>query len=139
MSSCSLMRENTPSPSTRLIRPWRHLYTGAVKTPAWTALTLLTLSLTSSPAAAEWRRLDSPNFIVIGDAGERELKNIAVQFEGFRETLGRVLSTKVTATAVPKSELDRPSAPMATGRPTYPCWKISEIEDFIAKARRQSE
>ena len=72
-----------------------------MKTPAWTALTLLTLSLIPSPAAAEWRRLDSPNFIVIGDAGERELKNIAVQFEGFRETLGRVLSRKVTATAVP--------------------------------------
>ena len=82
------------------IRPERDLYTGAVKILAG-ALTLLTLSLTASPAAAEWRRLDSPNFIVIGDAGERELRNIAVQFEGFRETLGRVLSTKVTATPVP--------------------------------------
>ena len=57
--------------------------------------------LAPAEAAAEWRRLDSPNFIVIGDAGERDLRNIAVQFEGFRETLGRVLSAKVTATAVP--------------------------------------
>jgi hypothetical protein len=54
-----------------------------------------------APAAAEWRRLDTPNFIVIGDAGARELREIAVKFEGFRETLGRVLSAQVTATAVP--------------------------------------
>lgn len=34
------------------------------------------------------------------------------------------ISTPFTATAVPKSELENPSAPMATGSPTYPCWKI---------------
>jgi hypothetical protein len=57
--------------------------------------------LLPAPAAAEWRRLDTPNFIVIGDAGARELRDIAVKFEGFRETLGRVLSAQATATAVP--------------------------------------
>jgi Protein of unknown function (DUF1570) len=57
--------------------------------------------LLPTPSAAEWRRLDTPNFIVIGDAGARELRDIGVKFEGFRETLGRVLSAQATATAVP--------------------------------------
>ena len=64
-------------------------------------LVLLFLSTTAAPCAAEWRRLDSPNFIVIGDVGASTLRDIAVKFEGFRETLGRVLSSQVTATAVP--------------------------------------
>lgn len=34
------------------------------------------------------------------------------------------MSTPLTAMAVPKSELLNPSVPMATGSPTYPCWKI---------------
>ena len=65
------------------------------------ALICLIGCLAPAHVAAEWRRLDSPNFITIGDASERDLRNIAMQFEGFRETLGRVLSAKVTATAVP--------------------------------------
>jgi hypothetical protein len=55
----------------------------------------------AAPALAEWRRLDSPNFVVIGDVSTRTLRDIAVRFEGFRETLSRVLSDRVTATAVP--------------------------------------
>ena len=35
------------------------------------------------------------------------------------------ISTPLTAIAVPKSELESPSVPIATGSPTYPCWKIS--------------
>jgi hypothetical protein len=65
------------------------------------ALLLLRSVITAAPCAAEWRRLDSPNFIVIGDVGASTLRDIAVKFEGFRETLGRVLSSQVTATAVP--------------------------------------
>ena len=62
---------------------------------------LLLLLVTAAPSAAEWRRLDSPNFIVIGDVGANALRDIALKFEGFRETLGRVLNSQVTATAVP--------------------------------------
>jgi hypothetical protein len=66
------------------------------------ALLFLFMSvMTAAPCAAEWRRLDSPNFIVIGDVSGNTLRDIAVKFEGFRETLGRVLSSQVTATAVP--------------------------------------
>ena len=99
-------------------------YTGAVKTRLFAALLWLAGCLAPAPASAEWRRLDSPNFIVIGDASERELRNIAVQFEGFRETLGRVLSAKVTATAVPTVVVvfpnDRaytPYKPLYNGKP----------------------
>jgi hypothetical protein len=55
----------------------------------------------AAPPQAQWRRLDSPNFIVIGEVGAGELRDIAVKFEGFRETLGRVLNERVTSTAVP--------------------------------------
>lgn len=57
--------------------------------------------LVAAPAAAEWRRLDTPNFVVIGNVNPRHLRTIAVEFEGFRETLSRVLSTRATSTAVP--------------------------------------
>ncbi|MEN3338137.1 MAG: hypothetical protein V7647_1813 [Acidobacteriota bacterium] len=51
--------------------------------------------------AAEWRRLDSPNFIIVGDVAPGTLRDVAVSFEGFRETLSRVLTSRVTSTAVP--------------------------------------
>jgi hypothetical protein len=69
------------------------------------SLVLLTSALlllsAAAPPQAQWRRLDSPNFIVIGEIGAGELRDIAVKFEGFRETLGRVLNERVTSTAVP--------------------------------------
>jgi hypothetical protein len=56
----------------------------------------------SPPAAsAEWRRLDTPNFIVIGDVSTRNLREVATEFESFRETLGRVLNARATTTSVP--------------------------------------
>jgi hypothetical protein len=70
---------------------------------------LLLLLATAAPSAAEWRRLDSPNFIVIGDVGGNSLRDIALKFEGFRETLGRVLSAQVNATAVPTVVIVFPS------------------------------
>jgi tetratricopeptide (TPR) repeat protein len=61
-------------------------------------------------AAAEWRRLDTPNFIVVGDASARDLGGIAAQFESFRETLSRILSARATATAVPTVVIVFPNA-----------------------------
>ena len=53
----------------------------------------LALSLGApSPSLAEWRRLDSPNFVVIGDLSARDLRDIAVKFEAFRATLSLVLT-----------------------------------------------
>jgi hypothetical protein len=73
----------------------------AVCNRAWLAVFGLIAFLAPTAAYAEWRRLETPNFIVIGDASERDLRHIAMRFEGFRETLGRVLGAGATATAVP--------------------------------------
>ena len=89
------------APGTRRGRTATRRYTAAVPTPLWPAVLCLIACLAPATAGAEWRRLETPNFVVIGDASEGDLRNIAVQFEGFRETLGRVLSAKATATAVP--------------------------------------
>ena len=51
--------------------------------------------------AADWHRVDSSNFVVVGDVSVGALQDIAVRFETFRETLGRVLTHGVTGTAAP--------------------------------------
>lgn len=69
-----------------------------------TALSALVAAWTLAlavPAEAQWRRLDSPNFVVIGDTSTSRLRDVALEFEGFRETLARVLVPRVTASAVP--------------------------------------
>src|SRR5262249_15587431 len=71
--------------------------------PQWSARCAVTALLCcfATPAAAEWKRIDSPNFVVIGDVSAGQLRDVAVRFEGFAETLGRLLSQLATATAVP--------------------------------------
>jgi len=58
---------------------------------------------------AEWHRIDSPNFVVIGEVGAPELSDVATQFEGFHETLRRVLGESVTSTVVPTIVIAFPS------------------------------
>jgi hypothetical protein len=67
----------------------------------WLLAALVLTAAAAAPLQSQWRRLDSPNFIVVGEVGAGELRDIAVRFEGFRETLGRVLGEQVTSTAVP--------------------------------------
>ena len=55
----------------------------------------------TSPASAEWRRLESPNFVVVGDVPARTLHDVAMEFEGFREALTRVLTERPTASPIP--------------------------------------
>ena len=74
-----------------------------------TLLVTLIILARSAPCAAEWRRIDSPNFTVIGDVGARTLRDVAVKFEGFRETLSRVLTERATSTAVPTIVIVFPS------------------------------
>jgi tetratricopeptide (TPR) repeat protein len=52
-------------------------------------LVVLFLLLTSTPAMPKdaWIEVHSPNFIVISNAGEREARKVADQFEQFREVL----------------------------------------------------
>ena len=60
-------------------------------------------------ARAEWRRIDSPNFTVVGDVSAGDLREITRRFENFRDVLGRVLTSKMTATAVPTVVIVFPS------------------------------
>jgi tetratricopeptide (TPR) repeat protein len=61
------------------------------------------------PVFAEWRRIESPNFTVVGDVSAGELREIARRFESFREVLARVLTEKFIATAVPTVVIVFPS------------------------------
>src|SRR5262245_13702247 len=53
------------------------------------------------PSAAEWRRVDSPNFVVMGDVNPRILRNVAIEFEGFRESLSRLMTERPTSAPAP--------------------------------------
>lgn len=55
----------------------------------------------AAPVRAEWRRIETPSFIIIGDVSAATLRNVAVQFEGFRETMTRVLGERATRIPVP--------------------------------------
>lgn len=85
----------------------------------WAAVLVVAL-VSAGPAEAQWRRIDTPNFVVIGDLSARNLRETAIKFEGFRETLGRVLGDRATATAVPTVVVvfqnERAMAPF---RPTF--------------------
>ena len=74
------------------------------------ALAIFVLGVGAAPpAAAEWRRIDSPNFVVIGDVSARTLRSVAIEFEGFRETLTRVMTERATSTPVPTIVIVFPS------------------------------
>ena len=85
--------------------------------------------LGAAPGFAEWRRLDSPNFVVIGDVGGGTLRNVALRFEGFRETLTRVLSARATGTAVPTIVIVFPSD--SAFRPFKPRYQ-GNVQDTVA-------
>ncbi len=50
---------------------------------------------------APWHRIDTPNFIIVGDVSARELRATATKFEGFHEALRRVLPSATTSAPVP--------------------------------------
>ncbi len=65
-------------------------------------LLLLVLSMLPSPAnAADWVRIETPNFVVFGQIGEKRTRDIAAEFERFREAIGQVLPSAAIASAVP--------------------------------------
>ena len=93
---------------------------------------VLMLMLAAAPCAAEWRRLDSPNFTVIGDVSGRELRDLAVKFEGFRETLGRALGARATAAAVPTVIIVFPTDKTFTPfKPTYQGKPRADVRGFF--------
>ena len=51
--------------------------------------------------AAGWVRIDTPNFVVYGESSEKRTREVAGEFERFREALGRVIPRAATRAAVP--------------------------------------
>lgn len=62
---------------------------------------VLVLVMAPRPLAAEWVRVDSPNFVVFGEGGERRTREYALEFERFREALGRIVPGAATRSTVP--------------------------------------
>jgi hypothetical protein len=61
----------------------------------------LVFLLAAPPAAAEWVRVESPNFVVFGEVGEKRTREYAEEFERFREALGRVIQGGSARPAAP--------------------------------------
>ena len=88
---------------------------------------LLTLSLLSAPRsspATGWVRVESPNFVVFGEVGEKRTREYAAEFERFREALGRVVPGAAIRPAAPaivfvfkNADTFAPYRPLYNGKP----------------------
>jgi len=76
-------------------------------------LFVLTIGIASA-SAAEWRRIDSPNFVVVGDVPVRTLRDVAMEFEGFREALTAALTDRAPSAPVPTIVIVFPSEKVFT-------------------------
>ncbi|HJR60624.1 MAG TPA: hypothetical protein VJ813_14535 [Vicinamibacterales bacterium] len=65
------------------------------------AAALVFLGLAPAPAGAEWVRVESPNFVVFGEVGEKHTREYAAEFERFREALGRIVPGAAARPAAP--------------------------------------
>ena len=82
-----------------------------------------------------WLQLETPNFRVIGSAGERDLRRAATRLEQFRETLGILFPKAVLVSSVPTTVIVfrgdkeyRPFKPLYNGKP-------KEISGFFLPGR----
>jgi hypothetical protein len=83
-------------------------------------LALLIALAVAAPASAAWRRVDSPNFIVVGDVSLRDLRAMADKFETFREVLRRVMPSVTSSSPVPTVVMVFPTDEAFTPfKPTY--------------------
>ena len=83
-------------------------------------LAFLVALVIAAPASAAWRRVDSPNFIVVGDVSLRDLRATAEKFEAFREVLRRVLPSVTSSSPVPTVVIVFPTDEAFTPfKPTY--------------------
>jgi thioredoxin-like negative regulator of GroEL len=74
----------------------------------------------AAPASAAWRRVDSTNFIIVGDVSLRDLRATAEKFEAFREVLRRVMPAVTSSPPVPTIVVVFPSDEAFTPfKPTY--------------------
>lgn len=87
------------------------------------ALALAPIGLTARSAASPWTCLTSANFTLVGDASERELRQVALQLEQFRETVGRLLPAARVPPEIPtlvfvfsRDKSYRPYKPLYQGK-----------------------
>ncbi len=65
------------------------------------ALLVAAFLAAAPPPATDWVRVETRNFIVYGETGERRLREVASEFERFREALARVIPGAAQPSAVP--------------------------------------
>jgi len=65
------------------------------------AAVLVLLGGLARAEAAQWVRVETPNFVVFGEVGEKRTRDVAAEFERFREALARVVSGAATKAPVP--------------------------------------
>jgi hypothetical protein len=85
----------------------------------------LALLLATGPAVStDWVRVESPNFVVFGEVGEKRTRQYAAEFERFRDALGRIVPTAAARPAAPalvfvfkSAESFAPYRPVFNGKP----------------------
>jgi tetratricopeptide (TPR) repeat protein len=73
---------------------------------------------------AQWVRVETPNFVVFGEVGEKRTRDVAAEFERFREALARVLPGAAPKAPVPTTVVVfdnrksfEPYRPLYNGKP----------------------
>jgi len=84
----------------------------------------MTVAVPARAAAPTWTRVTSTNFTLMGDASERDIRQVALQLEQFRETIGRLLPAARVPAETPtivyvfSTDKDyRPYKPLYKGKP----------------------
>ncbi len=87
-------------------------------------IVLLLLLVPKVVTASEWVRVESPNFVLFGEVGEKKTRQYAAEFERFREALGRVVPSAAGRQAAPvlvfvfkSAESLAPYRPIFNGKP----------------------
>jgi tetratricopeptide (TPR) repeat protein len=73
----------------------------AQRTLTWLFLAVAVFCSRPSQADSRWLRLRSEHFVFVGDASERNIRDVALHLEQFRDVLSRVLPPSAVATTVP--------------------------------------
>lgn len=81
-------------------------------------------------AKDEWIRVNSKNFNLVGNAGEKDIRKVATKLEQFRETLRILLKTANFDSAIPTNVLVFKSD--SAYKPFKPKRADGKIDDFIA-------
>jgi len=72
-----------------------------MRTLVWVCVAIAVMSGQRAVAESRWTRLRSEHFVFVGDASERNIRDVALHLEQFRDVLSRVLPPSVLATTIP--------------------------------------